>query len=167
LPRDHAAARPPWLAALPDSERLAFRERGRELVAALLAHLDADDPEVAASRVRECERLATQYGRDLSARGSSLSEAVEGFLRFRSPFVRELGSIARRRGLDTREATSLLADAEAVMDRLLVAMMTGHTLRTRSSNGPAGRAAATGGDDGADEATDPDSNPGTHGPGSG
>ena len=64
--------------------------------------------------------------------GSSLSEAVEGFLRFRSPFVEELATIARRRGLDTREATALLADAERAMDRLLIAMMTGHSLESGS-----------------------------------
>ena len=38
--------------------------------------------------------------------------------------------LSRKRGLDTREATALLADAEAATDRLLVAMMTGHTLET-------------------------------------
>ena len=39
----------------------------------------------------------------------------------------ELAGIARKRRLDTREATKLMVDAEAAMDRLLVAVMNGHT----------------------------------------
>jgi phage gp36-like protein len=55
-----------------------------------------------------------------------LGDTVEGFLRFRKPFVDELAGLARRRRLDTREATALLADADAALDRILVALMTGH-----------------------------------------
>lgn len=149
----------PWLDALSDEARAAFRERGRELVALLLEHLDTADEGQAAGdgpralRLREAERLAALYGREVAALGSSLTEAVEGFLRFRSPFTDELALLARRRGLDTREATSLLADAEAAMDRLLIAMMTGHTLeggarrhagRSRSGAGGSGGKATAG-----------------------
>src|SRR5450759_3449953 len=49
----------------------------------------------------------------------------------------ELGALARRRGLDTREATALLADAEAATDRLLVSMMTGHAIAAGLRQGPA------------------------------
>ena len=38
----------------------------------------------------------------------------------------ELASIARRRRLDTREATLLLVEAESAADHLLVALMSGH-----------------------------------------
>jgi hypothetical protein len=62
----------------------------------------------------------------VAALGASLTEAVEGFLRFRSPFINELAGMARRRRLDTREATALMVEAEAAMDRLLVAFMSGH-----------------------------------------
>jgi phage gp36-like protein len=51
---------------------------------------------------------------------------VELFLRFRSSFVGELAGVARRRHLDTREATALLVEAESAMDRLLVALMHGY-----------------------------------------
>ncbi|MFZ5853925.1 MAG: MerR family transcriptional regulator [Chloroflexota bacterium] len=118
----------PWAVAMSEADRIAFRERGRRLVTLLLDHLDADDAALAADRLREAERLAADYGREVAALGSSMTEAVQGFLRFRSPFVDELATIARKRGLDTREATALLTDAENAMDRLLVAMMTGHSL---------------------------------------
>lgn len=118
----------PWVEALSEHDRLAFGERGRALVALLLEHLDADDGRLAALKLQEAERLAASYGRDAATLGASLSEAVQGFLRFRRPFTEALAQVARTRGLDTREATALLAGATAATDRLLIAMMTGHTL---------------------------------------
>ncbi len=117
-----------WIDDLSEAERAIFRERGRVLVASLLAHLDAPDARAAAARLTDAKRLAAEYGRETAQRGCSLGDAVQGFLRFRAPFTVELAALARRRGLDTREATELLATAEAAMDELLIAMMTGHTL---------------------------------------
>ena len=56
-----------------------------------------------------------------------MKDTVEGFLRFRKPFVDELAVLARRRRLDTREATDLLVEADAALDVLLLALMNGHT----------------------------------------
>jgi phage gp36-like protein len=61
-----------------------------------------------------------------------MSDAVEAFLRFRRPFIDELAGLARKRGLDTREATALLVDAENALDRLLTALMSGHASVTGS-----------------------------------
>jgi hypothetical protein len=70
-----------------------------------------------------------------------MTEAVQTFIQFRTPFTAQLASTARRRGLDTREATALLTSAEAAMDQLLVATMTGHSLATGQRLSPAqGRA---------------------------
>jgi excisionase family DNA binding protein len=125
----------PWIVGLPEAVRDAFRTRGRELVSLLLEHLDAPDADRAAESLRAASELAADYGRESAAQGASLSETVERFLWFRSPFVDELGALARKRGLDTREATALLADAEAATDRLLVSMMTGHTIGTGLRDG--------------------------------
>ncbi len=122
----------PWIAGLPGAARDTFRSRGRDLVRLLLEHLDAPDADAAAALLREASQLAAAYGRESAVLGASLGEAVERFLWFRSPFVGELAVLSRKRGLDTREATALLADADAATDRLLVAMMTGHTLETGS-----------------------------------
>ena len=106
-----------------------FRARGRDLVALLLEHLDATgSPSVPRARSGGGRSSPPTTGGSPPAQGASLSEAVERFLWFRSPFVVELAALARKRGLDTREATALLTDAEAAMDRLLVSMMTGHTI---------------------------------------
>ena len=128
-----------WVDDLSEAEREVFRERGRVLVGQLLAHLDAPDGRTSAARLTDAKRLAADYGRGTAERGCSLSDAVQGFLRFRAPFTDELAALARRRGLDTREATELLAAAESAMDELLIAMMTGHTLEggRRRSHGRA------------------------------
>ena len=75
----------------------------------------------------EATRVAAEYGGRAAALGASLSETVETFVRFRVAFIGELARIARRRRLDTREATALLVEAENAVDRLLVALMNGHT----------------------------------------
>jgi hypothetical protein len=114
-----------WLASLSESDRTGFRRRGMELVGNLLTYLDAGrDREHALFGV--ADRNAHDYGAEAAKAGASLSDAVEGFLRFRRPFVDELALLARRRHLDTREATELLADAESALDRLLISLMLGH-----------------------------------------
>lgn len=114
-----------WLSNLSDSERGWFRERGMQLVGDVLAQLDAEADQ-AAVLLAAAERHAAEYGAEAARLGATLSDTVEGFLRFRKPFVDELAVLARRRRLDTREATALLVDAESALDRLLVALMTGH-----------------------------------------
>jgi excisionase family DNA binding protein len=110
---------------LPESERQLFRERGRRMVECLLAHLDADGPAPAMANLHEAAGHALEYGAVTAKLGASLSEAVETFLHFRSPFIGELATTARKRGLDTREATTLLVDAENAFDKLLLAFMDG------------------------------------------
>jgi hypothetical protein len=120
-PLAHAQDRSDWMANLSEAERLEFRTRGMQLVNDLMAYLDADPGDLIVA-----ERRATEYGRGAARLGASLTDTVDGFLRFRKPFIQELVSLARRRRLDTREATALLVDAESALDRLLMALMTGH-----------------------------------------
>ena len=119
--RDRSAPTAPWLERLSDADRLDFRERGRLLVGLLLEHLDAADPAVARLKLQESSRLAAEHGRQVAALGASMTEAVQGFLQFRTPFLTELASTARRRSLDTGQATELLVAAESAMDQLLLA----------------------------------------------
>jgi excisionase family DNA binding protein len=114
-----------WLAAVDAGDLLLFRERGRRMTECLLAHLDANGPATAMAALHEATEHAAEYGTNAARLGAGLSEAVESFLRFRSPFVDELAAISRRRGLDTGEATGLLVDAENAMDELLVAFIGG------------------------------------------
>jgi excisionase family DNA binding protein len=117
-----------WLAALSESQRAWFRKRGTGLVTDLLAYLDGGK-EKPPGLIARAEEHASDYGVEAARLGASLNETVESFLRFRRPFVEELAALARRRRLDTREATALLVDADSALDRLLVAVMVGHGTR--------------------------------------
>jgi urease accessory protein UreF len=115
-----------WVLALTDEQRLLFRERGHFLAESLLQYLDSTQPETAAHHLTTAAGSAAEYGTVAAALGLSLSQTVEGFLRFRAPFHQELAVAARRRGFDTSETTDLLMTAERAMDQLLLATMTGH-----------------------------------------
>ena len=125
-----AAPELPWVLTLTDEQRLLFRERGQVLAASLLQYLDAIQPETSAHHLKEASTTAAEYGRVAARLRLSLSQTVEGFLRFRAPFHHELAVAARRRGFDAAETTDLLETAERAMDRLLVATMTGHRLES-------------------------------------
>lgn len=118
----------PWLLDLTDQQRELFRQHGRALAVLLLAYLDAEMPRGRRHQLREASAAAAQYGRIAAGARLSLSQTVEGFLRFRAPFLHELAAAARRRGFDAAETTDLLETAEAGMDQLLVATMTGHSV---------------------------------------
>jgi hypothetical protein len=125
----------PWVLTLTDEQRLLFRERGQVLAASLLQYLDATQSETAAHHLKGASGTASEYGRVAAKLGLSLSQTVEGFLRFRAPFHHELAVAARRRGFDAAETTDLLETAERAMDRLLVATMTGHRLESEPRQG--------------------------------
>jgi hypothetical protein len=122
--------RPSLLSELPEADRQLFRERGRRMVECLLAHLDADSPAPAMANLHEAADQAADYGSSMAGLGASLGESVETFLRFRTPFISELAATARKRGLDTREATGLLVDAETAFDKLLLAFIEGWQAET-------------------------------------
>jgi excisionase family DNA binding protein len=130
-----AAPELPWVLTLSDEQRLLFRERGHVLAASLLQYLDATQPEAVAHHLKEASGSAAEYGTVAATLGLSLSQTVEGFLRFRAPFHHELAVAARRRGFDTAETTDLLETAERAMDRLLVATMKGHGVAARGGGG--------------------------------
>jgi excisionase family DNA binding protein len=116
----------PWLVELDESELAPFREQGRRIAGSLLAVIDADTPEAHVLAVEEATGIAAEFGRMAARRRVDLRLSVEAFLCFRLPFLRELAAVARRRGLDTGEATELLETATEAIDLLLSALMTGH-----------------------------------------
>jgi len=115
-----------WLVGLSEDELEPLRTHGRRIAGALLMFIDAGTPEERRTAMVNAVSAATEYGR-IAARGSGqIRETVEAFLRFRMLFLGELAQVARRRGLDTVEATSLLVTATQAIDQLLVALMSGH-----------------------------------------
>jgi len=115
-----------WVAGLSEDELEPLRDHGRRIAGALLVFIDAATPEERRPAMLKAVGAATEYGR-IAARGSGeIRETVEAFLRFRMLFLGELAQVARRRGLDTVEATNLLVTATQAIDQLLVALMSGH-----------------------------------------
>ena len=115
-----------WLDGLSEDQLEPLRDHGRRIAGALLTFIDAATPEERRPAMLTATSAATEYGR-IAARGAGgIRETVEAFLRFRMLFLGELAQVARRRGLDTLEATNLLVTATQAIDQLLVALMTGH-----------------------------------------
>lgn len=115
-----------WLTGLSEDEREPLRDHGRLIAASLLVFIDAATAQEREAAMVKAAGAATEHGR-IAARGSAgMNETVEAFLRFRMLFLGELAQVARRRALDTVEATHLLVTATQATDELLVALMRGH-----------------------------------------
>ncbi len=90
----------------------------------LLGHLDGDQGVTATQHLKAAVAEAVTYGRMAAQLSLSLSQALEGFLQFRRPFLHELSVAAERRGIDPGGTTTLMETAERALDQLLVAAMT-------------------------------------------
>jgi len=127
-----------WLVGLGEDELEALREHGRQIVGSLLELIDATTSHDRRTALRAALDAATEYGR-IAARGSGdIRETVEAFLRFRMLFLGELAQVARRRGLDTAEATNLFVTATQAIDQLLIALMSGHETELAKIASPGG-----------------------------
>jgi excisionase family DNA binding protein len=122
---DDGAGRIPWVAELDDAQRDRFRSYGRGIVTSLLAALDTDDPGRRTDLLREAEDACAEYGRIAGREGLGAPMAADLFLRFRRPFLAELGALTRRREFDAAATYALMADANAALDGLLLATLRG------------------------------------------
>ena len=91
----------------------------------LVAALDTDDPRRRADLLRSAEDACTEYGRVAGREGLGASMTADLFLRFRRPFLAELGALARRREFDASATSTLIADANTALDGLLLATLRG------------------------------------------
>jgi excisionase family DNA binding protein len=109
--------------AIPSAEREGFRESGRRLVGALLAHLDASDD--AGRRAAEGDAIAAtdELTQRLVHAAVGPADAVSFFVAARRPFLAELGALARRRSLDPDRLTAIYDSSSALLDRLLTRLV--------------------------------------------
>jgi excisionase family DNA binding protein len=122
---DDTPLRMPWVSELDETKRERFRGYGRGIVTSLIAALDADDSTRRAELLRSAEDSCAHYGRLAAGESLSASMTADIFLRFRRPFLDELGSVARRREFDATGTTTLIAEANAALDGLLLATLRG------------------------------------------
>ncbi len=135
-------ADPAWLRGMQGADRDPLRERGRGLSTALLTYLDATTDDARRACLEEASVEASAYGRMARERGATIHETVDAYLRFSRPFVAEIATLARRRNLDTAEATALLESTLVALDTLLLATIDAHQEGRTGGAGRAGRPAA-------------------------
>jgi hypothetical protein len=106
-----------------DLER--YREDGRRLVEALIAHLDADRDDAGSRTAAEqaAAAIVDDLARRMCAGGASLTEAVGLFVASRRPFLAELAGLGRRRALDSARLARHYDDASGLLDRLLLRLV--------------------------------------------
>lgn len=115
----------PWVAELDEAQRERFRGYGRGVVSALVTALDTADPVRRGERLREAGDACAEYGRIAGREGLGAPMTADLFLRFRRPFLAELGALARRREFDAAATSTLMAEANAALDDLLLATLRG------------------------------------------
>ena len=114
--------------AVDAASRDAFRRDGRRLIGSLIHYLDTDprDGEARERFERDARGIVDGQARRLASEGTSLTEAVAGFVMARQPFLDELGGLGRRRSLDPGRLAALYGDASALLDRLLLRFIETH-----------------------------------------
>jgi excisionase family DNA binding protein len=134
-------ARIPWVAELDPAQRERFRTYGRGIVAALVAALDTEDPARRQDRLREAADACAEYGRIAGREGLGAPMTADLFLRFRRPFLTELGDLACRREFDADATSTLMGDANAALDGLLLATLRGWEAAAFANRRPSRRTA--------------------------
>ena len=117
----------PWADALATGN--PFAGHGERIGRSLLTYLDADDDDVREAAISVAEDACREYGFLAVDRGAGLADTIELFSRMRMIFLREMTSLARRRGLDTVDAIELVEATERAFDRLLRAVIDGFETR--------------------------------------
>ena len=115
-----------WAERLEESERAAFRERGRAASELLLRYLDTTRRAERDRLLVAVEEIGREYGRDAARARLSLADATAALLFFRTQFMAELASVAHRRSLTAPQTTLLFEEADRALDRILLALIAAH-----------------------------------------
>jgi len=124
--RSYATAAPAHGVAADNTVELeSYRQDGRRLVDALVAHLDADptDGEARTAAEDQATVVVDDLARRMSSSGTSLTEAVVLFVAARRPFMAELAGLGRRRALDAARLARIYEDGSGLLDRLLLRLV--------------------------------------------
>ncbi len=108
------------------ADRETFRIEGRQLIEALVRHLDAEEVAPAEIALADAVGLVETLGGRLARSGVSLTDAVTLFVAARRPFLAEIAAVGRRRALDPGRLAELYERASIALDRLLVVLVQAH-----------------------------------------
>ncbi len=115
-----------WHARFGEGSLRWFRERGMRMSELLLGSLDTSRRPGREQFLAQAEALGREYGVEAKRAGLSLGEATQAFLFFRARFMAEIAQVARRRTLETAQASTLFAEADRALDRVILALIAGH-----------------------------------------
>ena len=115
-----------WRARFDEGSLRWFRERGMRMSDLLLGSLDTARRPGREQFLTQAETLGREYGVEAKRAGLSLGEATQAFLFFRARFMAEIAQVARRRALETTQASALFAEADRALDRIILALIAGH-----------------------------------------
>ena len=115
-----------WHSRFDEASLRWFRERGMRMSDLLLGSLDTTRRSSREQYLSQSEELGREYGVEAKKAGMSLGEATQAFLFFRARFMAEIAQVARRRSLETSQAAALFAEADRALDRVILALITGH-----------------------------------------
>ena len=116
---------PPALALMGDRDLNELRNQGRRMVAALVDALD-DTSSADSTHHARARAAAAACGSVAGTARVPLQETLALFVRFRAPFLHELGEICRRRGLGATATAHMLERASDALDGLLPALISGY-----------------------------------------
>jgi excisionase family DNA binding protein len=116
-------------ATVPEAAHDAFRALGRQLVEALVRHVDAAGPGRAAAE-REAVALAGELGERAAEARVPLADGVAMVVAARRPLLAELRAMAHRPGVDPAAIADLYDTATGLLDRILLAFVEAHGGRT-------------------------------------
>ena len=115
-----------WRARFDAGSLRWFRERGMRMSDLLLGSLDTARRSGRELLIAQAVTLGREYGVEAKRAGLSLGEATQAFLFFRARFMAEIAQVARRRSVETAQAAALFAEADAALDRIILALIAGH-----------------------------------------
>lgn len=116
----------PWHARLSAEQRDEFRRWGQRTFQLVIDYVAASKRSERQLLLEEAERMGGLYGSEASQAGLTLAETVEAFLFYRSPVLDAITGHLRRRAAAVVDVTSAFHEANAAIDRVLVALVASH-----------------------------------------
>jgi excisionase family DNA binding protein len=124
------AASQPWHARLGAEQRDEFRRWGQRTFQLVIEYVAASKRSERQLLLEEAERMGGLYGSEASQAGLTLAETVEAFLFYRSPVLDAITGHLRRRAAEVSDVTTAFHEANAAIDRVLMALVASHRERT-------------------------------------
>jgi hypothetical protein len=113
----------PWQSRLTTEQRDDFRRWGLRTFNLVIETVAAGKRSERDLLLAEAERMGALYGREASAAGLTLAEAIEAFLFYRSPVIEAILAHLRRRVAELSQVTAAVREANAAIDQVLVALV--------------------------------------------